>query len=281
MAAPPAFETYRLRSTDGVELACYRCGDGPALVLEPGALCDHTCWWPIWPFLSPRFTLIAFDRRGRGTSDSAADMSIEREVEDLCAVIESAGAPCYIFGHSSGALLALYAAMAGAPLRSMMLYEPPATAGGQRPAGVDDLGGELQRLVAIGDRAGAVRAFLRSTAALSDADLARLEAEPRWQSQVAMAPTLAVDLSISSGFEIDPQKLGRLRQPALLMYGESSPDWVTAPAKAIAAALPNSRLVSIPGQGHNAIFSGPAAVAGAMTEFLTEVEEASDSMGRV
>jgi pimeloyl-ACP methyl ester carboxylesterase len=279
MTTPPALEGYRLRSSDGVELACYRGGSGPTLVLQPGALCDHTCWFPIWPYLGQRFTLVAFDRRGRGASDNPNDRSIEREVEDLCAVIDSVGAPCQIFGHSSGALLALQAAMAGAPLVSLVLYEPPATAAGPRPPGQDTLGGELQRLVESGDHAGVVRAFLRSTAGIADADLARLETEPRWQSQVAMAPTLATDVLISSNFEIDVATLGRLEQPALLMYGESSPDWLTKPAKAIAAALPNSRLVTIPGQGHNAIFSHPGAVAAKIIAFIAAIEDGTGSEG--
>ena len=268
MSSPPALERFRLRSADGAELACYRGGAGPSLVLQPGALCDHTCWYPIWPYLAGHFTLVAFDRRGRGASDKAADNSIEREVEDLSAVIKAAGQPCHIFGHSAGAILALQAAIRGAPLASLMLYEPPATRGGPRPRELDVLGDQLRRFSEANDHAEALRAFLRATAGISEPDLVRVEAEPRWQAQIAMAPSLPIDVEISSNFVIDAAELGRLRQPVLVMYGEQSPAWLTAPARAIAAALPNSRLKALPNQGHNAIFSDPGAVAAAIISFV-------------
>ena len=268
MSSPPALEEFRLQSADGAGLACYRGGSGPALVLQPGALCDHTCWYPIWAHLAAHFTLVAFDRRGRGASDKTASNSIEREVEDLCAVIEAAGRPCHIFGHSAGAILALQAAVSGAPLASLTLYEPPATRGGPRPRELDTLGDYLRRLVEANHHVEALRTFLRATAGVSEDDLARLGQEPRWQAQVAMASTLPIDVEISGSFVIDADELGRLRQPSLVMYGEQSPEWLTAPAQAIAAALPNSRLKALPDQGHNAIFSDPAAVAATIISFV-------------
>ena len=99
-----------LRSSDGTRIAYESAGSGPAIVFVNGALTDRSAYLPIRPLLEDRFTLVAYDRRGRGDSEDTLPFSAEREIEDLAAVIEAAGPPAFVFGHSSGAILALRAA---------------------------------------------------------------------------------------------------------------------------------------------------------------------------
>jgi pimeloyl-ACP methyl ester carboxylesterase len=129
----------RVCSADGTMIAFERAGQGPALILITGGLTDRTVTRSVAAELAPRFTVYAYDRRGRGSSGDTAPYSAEREVEDLAAVIGAAGGPALVFGHSSGAVLALEAAARGLAITKLAAYEPPYLTGasGRRPA--DDL----------------------------------------------------------------------------------------------------------------------------------------------
>ena len=268
MASRPPLDRFDVISADGTRLACYRGGSGPPLVLQPGALCDHTCWQPLWPFLSPYFTLVAFDRRGRGASAAGPEYAIEREVDDLCAVLEAAGERPHLFGHSAGAILSLEAASRGAAVASLMLYEPPVPTPGAQPSVSQQIAARAGPLVAAGDPAEALRYFFRFAANLSDDDIRRLEAEPRWADQLKMVPTLLQDVEIAQAYVIDRDRLASLQLPVLLLLGEASPDWMNASVRAVASALPRARVETLAGQGHLALFSSPATLATALLRFL-------------
>jgi pimeloyl-ACP methyl ester carboxylesterase len=119
----------RVRSADGTMIAVDRSGQGPALVLITGAFTDRSSTKALASGLAERYTVYVFDRRGRGDSDQGGPYAIEREVEDLAAVIDAADGSAYGFGHSSGGALALEAAARGVPLRAVVVYEPPFTTG--------------------------------------------------------------------------------------------------------------------------------------------------------
>src|SRR5262245_4188581 len=114
-----------LRSRDGTRIAYETSGIGPALVLVNGALSERSAYAPLRPLFDAHFTLIAYDRRGRGDSTDTQPYAPEREIEDLAAVIEAAGAPAFVFAHSGGAILALRAAMSGVPMKRLAVNEPP------------------------------------------------------------------------------------------------------------------------------------------------------------
>ena len=112
-------------SSDGTTIAYDRSGEGPPLVLIGGALSDRAAAGSLAEALAPRLTAIAYDRRGRGDSGDTAPYAVEREIEDLEAIVAEAGGSAFVFGHSSGAALALEAAARGLPVTKLALYEPP------------------------------------------------------------------------------------------------------------------------------------------------------------
>jgi pimeloyl-ACP methyl ester carboxylesterase len=112
-------------SPDGTSIACWRSGQGPALVLVHGGTNDHTYWNPLLPTLTPHFTVYAMDRRGRGGCGDATAYALEREFEDVVAVVDNIGEPAHLLGHSYGALCALEAARLTPNVAKLMLYEPP------------------------------------------------------------------------------------------------------------------------------------------------------------
>src|SRR5262245_47232567 len=118
-----------VRSKDGTAVAYARSGHGPPLVLVHGTTADHTRWAPLLAALEQRFTVYALDRRGRGGSGDAAGYAIEREFEDVAALVDSIGEPVGLLGHSYGALLSLEAMLRTSRVRKLVLYEPPIPAG--------------------------------------------------------------------------------------------------------------------------------------------------------
>src|SRR3712207_4033192 len=124
-------------SVDDTPIAYWRSGEGPPLVLVHGTAADHIRWTPVLPVFEQHFTVYAIDRRGRGGSDDSGDYAIEREFEDIAAVVDSLGEPAFLLGHSYGALCALEAALLTRNVRKLMLYEPPmdASGGGVNPPG--------------------------------------------------------------------------------------------------------------------------------------------------
>jgi pimeloyl-ACP methyl ester carboxylesterase len=271
MNDPKTKERFDLRAADGTTLACYRSGTGPPLVMVPGALCDHTCWDPMSPHLRDAFTLYVFDRRGRGASSNTLPHSIEREVEDLELVLEAAGPRPHLFGHSAGAILALHAALRGAHLSSLLLYEPPVWQALRRDREDLDLAA-LNEMAEDGEYEETVKTFLRRANHTTEEQLARLQGEPRWASFVAMAPTVLYDTGIARAFNIEAEhdNLGRLGLPTLLLMGGTSQLRMHDATEAVHDAISGSRLVSLEGHGHGGIFSGPALVAGEVRSFLAD-----------
>src|SRR4051812_15396809 len=140
-----------VKSQDGTPIAYQRTGQGPVLVLVVGAFCDRTATADLTPLLAPGFTVVEYDRRGRGDSGPGEgpgeEIDPRREVEDLAAVIEAVGASAAVYGHSSGGALALEAAAAGLPVTRLAVYEPPYA--------VEPVGGPTDLLDAVRERLGA------------------------------------------------------------------------------------------------------------------------------
>ena len=112
-------------SRDGTQIAYEQSGAGPALILIGGAFGERTTAAGLAALLAPRFTVFAYDRRGRGGSGDTPTYAVEREVEDLEALIDRAGGAAFVYGHSSGAALAIEASAEGLPIGRLVLYEPP------------------------------------------------------------------------------------------------------------------------------------------------------------
>jgi pimeloyl-ACP methyl ester carboxylesterase len=193
--------------------------------------------------LAADFTVYQYDRRGRGESTDTAPYAVEREVEDLAALIEAAGGRAHLYGMSSGGLLALHAAAAGLPVGRIALLEPPYAAA----AGPSPYTAELARLVAAGRRHDAVDYFQRSVVGVPAEILAATPAGV-WAALEAVAPTLVYDCLL--GDSADPALLAAVPVPTLVIDSAGSTDDLTGMAAAVAGALPHGTHRSLPGGWH-------------------------------
>ena len=173
-----AFET--VTSADGTTIAVERAGEGPPVILVGGAFNDRSTVAGLAAVLSADFTAVTYDRRGRGASGDSATYAADREIDDLAAVISYAGGPAGVFGHSSGAVLALEAAARGLDITKVAAYEPTYVIEGTRPRPGDDLAGRLRALLDQGDRDGAVALFQAEVVGLPGEIIAGMRGSPMW-----------------------------------------------------------------------------------------------------
>jgi pimeloyl-ACP methyl ester carboxylesterase len=240
-------------SADGTTIA-YECsGSGPALVTCTGAFCDRLSSAPLAEHLSDRYTVYRFDRRG-GDSGETPPWSVGREVEDLTAVVAATGEAPYLYGHSSGASLALETAAARVPIRKLAVYEPPYVPGeGTTPETAD----RMAELCAAALPEEAAVLFLRNTG-LPDGQLQAMRGMPFWSRMVSLAPQLAYDVRLGNGGSVPVDRLAAIACPTLAVAGGLSPAWATDGASAIAGAVPDGRLEILEGQ-HHGVDQGVAA----------------------
>lgn len=263
-----------LHSPDGTRIAYARCGSGPPLVLVHGTADDHSVWMHLLPALGERFTVYALDRRGRSGSNlsNGAPYAIEQEFADVAAVVDAVGEPAHLLGHSYGALCALEAALRTTNVRALVLYEPPLLippGDGSNICPPETLE-TLDLLLAEDDREGILLTFAREIAHLPDEEINAFRAAPAWQASVAAAPTIVREVRAVEDYVFEPARCGDLTTPTLLLMGSESPPYLRAATAAVAAALPNGRLVELPGQGHLAMYTNPELFLSEVIQFLAE-----------
>jgi pimeloyl-ACP methyl ester carboxylesterase len=251
-------------SADGTPIAVHRTGGGAPLVLVHGAAADHTRWAPVLPAFAARSTVLAMDRRGRGGSGDAPDYALEREVEDVVAVVEAAGEDVRLLGHSHGAVLALEAARRTDRLAALVLYEPPL--GFVRwPA---DVVSRLEALLAEGRRDELLEVFLADVAGLPADQIELMRSLPAWTGRLAAAHTIPREERINREYVFDPARFTGIRVPTLMLTGGDSPAGFHAAADAVVAALPGCRPAVMPGQRHAAMDTDTARFTAEVTAFL-------------
>ncbi len=253
-----------VRSKDGTVIAFDRSGSGPALVLVGGAFQFRAFdqrTQQLASILSARFDVYHYDRRGRGESTDTLPYAVEREVEDLDAIIAAAGGNAYVFGMSSGAVLALRAAASGLAIRKLALYEPPFN----NPA-MDSYTKELTSLLAEGRRGDAAALAMKTFGAPPEA-VAGARQSPAWPLFESVAPTLAYDNAVMGGSGVPKKLLASISIPALVMDGGASPAFMREAARETAAALPQGRSRTFEGQTHAV---APEVLAPALVEFFAE-----------
>ncbi len=264
-----------INSRDGTRIAYRRSGEGPPLVLVHGTAANHGRWSPVLPAFEERFTIYAIDRRGRGGSGDGHGYVIEREFEDVAAVIDSIGEPVNLLGHSYGALLALEAALLTRNIRKSVLYDPGIEAGEEiYPHRVVE---RLEALLEAGDRDGVVATTMRDVAGLPPETVEHLRTLPVWQARVDAAHTIPRELRAVKAYRFDPERFGDLGVPTLLLSGGASPGAFREAAETVYGALPNSRMVVMPGQGHAAMDTGTDLFTAEVLDFLTDVQRAPTS----
>lgn len=256
-------------SQDGATIAFHRSGAGPAVVFVGGALTTAATMSPLANLLSERCEVFVYDRRGRGSSGDVQPYAVEREVEDLAAVLEVAGGRASVYGHSSGAVLALEAASRGMPIERLALYEPPFVVDDSRPPLPPDYVGQLTDLVAGGRRGDAVEYFMATGAAAPAGTVASMRSAPFWPAMEAMAHTLAYDGAIMdgtmSGRPLQVERWATVTMPTLVMAGGASPEWARNAVRELATVLPDARQVTLEGQTHGVT---DEAIAPVLEEFF-------------
>jgi pimeloyl-ACP methyl ester carboxylesterase len=262
----------RVTSSDGTDIAFWTSGHGEPLVLVHGAPADHTRWRPLLAHLEPHVTVHAMDRRGRGASGDGAEYSLEREYEDVAAVVEAvataAGTLVNVYGHSHGGIVAFGAAALTSRIRKLVLYEGwpvPDPSVYALPPEVEE---RMDALLVAGDRDGVVETLFWSLEEMSDEDMAALRAAPSWAGRVAAAHTVTREIRGETGAQLDLDLAARITGPVLLLTGAASTDPATPHAETVAAALPNARVEVIDGQQHVADILEPERFAARLLRFL-------------
>ena len=237
---------------------------------------DRTTAAAVSSLLASRFTVFAYDRRGRGDSGDKPPYAVEREVEDLDALIGEAGGSAFVMGTSSGAVLALDAAARGLAVTELVLYEPPLIVDGGHPPLRAGLVAELTELVSEGRRGDAVEAFMSEALSMPHEVVAQMRNAPYWAGLEKVAHTLPYDLIIAGPIETgSPAPLARwssITAPALVMDGGESPAWMHTGVRALTGILPNATHRTLEGQTHAA---DPKVLAAAIEDFLTRARVAS------
>ncbi len=256
----------QITSNDGAVIACWSTGQGPPLVLVHGGISTHARWASVLPTFSRGFTVYTIDRRGRGGSGDGDDYAIEREFEDVAAVVDALPAPVDLLGHSYGALCALEAALRTTQIRRLILYEPPVLLGTEvfPPTLID----RMQTLADAGDREGLALIWVSEVGKNSPQEIARMRASPIWQMRLAAAPTIPRELRAVQAYVFEPARFRTIQIPTLLLLGTESPAYLKSATEAVAAALRHARVVVLPGQGHRAMETAPDLLASEVMRFL-------------
>ncbi|MFL6130827.1 MAG: alpha/beta fold hydrolase [Mycobacteriales bacterium] len=236
-------------SWDGTTIAYESVGDGPPIVLLNGAFRDHTIFDQLVPELAPHCTTYVYDRRGRGDSGNSPAYAVQREIEDLEAVIAEAGGRAVVFAGSCGANLALEAAMAGVPITKLALHEPYYRVEGY-PKPPADFMDNLRALLADDKRGEAAEYFLAELLGLSPEVIADWRQGPLWATNEENAHTLPYDAAICGDYTVPARRLATFRTPTLVINSDHTSDWLRVAARATAAALPNGRGMELPGSWH-------------------------------
>lgn len=257
-----------VRSADGTGLAVFRSGAGPAIILIDPALSTHSGSAKLARALADRFSVISYDRRGRGGSGDEHSGSADpaREVEDIAALIEAAGGRALLFGTSSGAALALEAAARlGDRVTGLVAYEPPFICDDAHAPLAPDLAARIAAAVARGDRSSAVRLFFIEAIGIPRFGVAVMRMLPMWRRARAIAHTLRYDLAVLDGTQLgEPLPVGRwtgLSAPTIVMVGSKSETFFHHSAKALAEALPSAEYESLEGAHHGSPEMSPASIA--------------------
>jgi pimeloyl-ACP methyl ester carboxylesterase len=260
------FET--VTSRDGTVIAYERRGHGPPLVMVHGSTVDHTRWGGVVGALAERFTLYMMDRRGLGRSGDGPVYAIEREFEDIVALLEAAPTPARLLGHSYGSVCALGAARLCPRIERMVLYEPPLPLPGRESQYPLDLSQRLDALGARGEHALVLEIFLREVLHMTEAELARMRKTLSWPLRVAASATLPREVGVAKAYRFEPASFAHVRVPTLFLYGNRSPEHLQASTRMAHAALHGSRLEVLAGHGHGAMATAPKAFLEKVLPFL-------------
>jgi pimeloyl-ACP methyl ester carboxylesterase len=259
-----------VKSADGTSIAFETAGSGHPLVLVGGAFSDRktrTAGTPLAALLASRFSVRSYDRRGRGASGDTAPYAIEREVEDLAALIEDAGGSAFVYGISSGALLALGATTRGVPIAKLALYEPPLMLEAARAKRSAEVALALDEATLDGRRADAVELFMTKVMQLPAPVFERVRRSPAFPGLEALAHTLRYDVRITAQGPSLFERAKSIRVPTLAVRGDTAQPWMSDAIDQLVAVIVGARLEVLAGQTHDV---DPNVLAGVLEKFFGE-----------
>jgi alpha-beta hydrolase superfamily lysophospholipase len=239
----------KVRSADGTEIAFERLGEGPPVILVSGASTSRAVHSALAQLLATDFTVFNYDRRGRGDSGDTPPYAVEREIEDIGAVMAAAGGSAAVFGNSSGAVLALRAAAAGLPVTRLALWDPPFMVDPDAPRRQREYLTGLTELLAAGRRGDAMALFM-TTVGLPEERIAGMRRAPMWPGLEAVAHTLVYDAIVMGDSTVPTSLASSVKAPTLVLTGGDSGAWADCAAQALTATLPASRHGILDGQNH-------------------------------
>jgi pimeloyl-ACP methyl ester carboxylesterase len=263
----------KVQSADGTTIAFDVWGDGQPLIMVDGATgyrATSQLSAQVGHLMQDRLRVYAYDRRGRGESGDTAPYAVEREIEDIAALIADAGAPAIVCGVSSGAVLALEAANAGLPITRLGMFEPPFIVDDIRPPLPVDYVARLDAATAAGRPGEAVELFLTAAIGMPAPFVAGMRQSPFWPTLESVARTIAYDGRIMgttmSGKPLPAGQWSSVGVPTLVMYGRGTEPWLISAARALADLLPSASLRAVDGEQHNV---APEVLASALREFAS------------
>jgi len=269
-AEPPR----KITSKDGTLIAYDQSGKGPLLILVASALADRSAAARLAALLAKDFTVINYDRRGRGESGDKKPYAVEREVEDIEGLIDAAGGSAFLFGHSSGAVLALEAAnRLRGKVKKAVLYEPPFIVDDSRPPVPADFVKTLTDLASSGRRSEAVEYFMTKGIGLPTESVVQMKKMPMWPNLEKLAHTIAYDGAImgntQAGKPLPAKRWSSVTAVTVVMNGGKTDPFLRNAAKALAEILPHAQHRTLEGQDHGVVFMNPNALAPVLVDFFS------------
>lgn len=254
-------------SKDGTRIAYDKVGHGPVVIFVLGALNSRKSGAKLAKLLASQFAVVNYDRRGRGDSTDTAPYSPQREVEDVAALIGVVGGPVCLYGHSSGAAVALETAIKlRKQIRKLAIYEAPYALDGDTRKAAKEYYGALKKLLASGRNGDAVALFIRSVG-VSDKQIRALRRMSMWRGLERLAPTLAYDSEVlGKGHSLPAARLSRVATPTIVMHGGAGAPSMRDAARAISEAIPKAQLRTLSGQTHGV---RPKVLAPVLEEFFS------------
>jgi pimeloyl-ACP methyl ester carboxylesterase len=259
----------RLSSLDGTTISYDQQGEGPALIVVDGALTVHSSGSgsELAKLLAPYFTVYGFDRRGRGESGDTLPYAVDREIDDIEALIDLAGGPAFLYGHSSGGPLVMRAAIRlGHKVSKIAMYEPPYNNDPGAQGSWSQYLSQLRQALAEDRRGDAVALFMRFVGIPAE-QVDDMRRAPFWPGMEAVAPTLAYDHAAILGepWSVPAELAARVPVPALVMAGDTSLPFMPDAAQVLSQAIPQGQLRTLAGQTHEV---NPGVLAPVLAEFF-------------
>ncbi|MDB5088660.1 MAG: Pimeloyl-ACP methyl ester carboxylesterase [Mucilaginibacter sp.] len=252
-------------SKDGTKIAYNQNGNGPVVILVDGAFCskDFGPMTGIVPLLSKSFTVISYDRRARGESGDTKPYAVEREIEDINALINVSGGAASLFGISSGAILCIKAVAYGLNIHKLAVLEPPFVGNkdNKRPA---DAVQQLNLMIAAGEQGSAVKFYLRKVIGLPAIIVFILRLTPNWPKMKAIANSLPYDAAVCGDFNMPKEQVASITIPTIAIDSKQSPNFLRDAVQVMASALTNGKRVSLKGKPHDV---PPKILVPALTDF--------------